>query len=209
VSSEVERLFHESLDVLRGLGATVEPVALELPDTLDYFLAWWGPMFVDMYDQAIAAGAPPESFPPATRDLVERAREITFAQARAAVTQLRPALGQAFTRVLSRYDFLVCPTMPLTAFAHPGDAAGNTHVDGEPVRIPSLDFHRLTEPPSHAGLPALTVPCGFDRDGLPAGLQIVGGFLDDAGVLRVGAAYEAATPWSERRPDLAASGTPA
>jgi Asp-tRNA(Asn)/Glu-tRNA(Gln) amidotransferase A subunit family amidase len=201
VSQESQRLFTDALDVLRDLGATVEPVALELPDTLDYFLAWWGPGFVDAYDQAMSAGAAPDSFPPATRDLVQRARDVTFAQARAAAAQLRPALGRALSDVLSRHDFLVCPTMPLTAFPHPGAAGGNTHVDGAPVRIPSLDFHRLTEPFSHAGLPALTVPCGFDRDGLPAGLQIVGGFRDDAGVLRVGAAYEAATHWSNRRPD--------
>src|SRR5262249_58686366 len=136
---------------------------------------------------------------PARRALVERAREITFAQARAVASQWRPALGQALIDVLTRYDFMVCPTMPLTAFPHPGDAGGNTQVDGVPVRIPSLDFHRLTEPFSHAGLPALTVPCGFDGDGLPAGLQIVGGVLDGAGGVEGGAGCGAGAALAQRR----------
>lgn len=209
VSRESARLFDAALETLRELGAVVEPVVLELHDTLDYFLRWWGPGFVDLYDEAMESGATPESFPWATRDLIERAREIPPAEVRRAQTKLRPALAEAFTAVLGSHDFLVTPTMPLTAFPHPGPTAGNTHVDGEAVRIPSLDFHRLTEPFSHVGLPAISVPCGFDTDGMPAGLQIAGGFRDDAGVLAVAAAYEAATPWSAARPTVAADARPA
>jgi len=46
------------------------------------------------------------------------------------------------------------------------------------------------------------VPCGFTRDGLPVGLQIVGRRLADATVLRAAAAFEAIAPWSDRRPPL-------
>jgi Asp-tRNA(Asn)/Glu-tRNA(Gln) amidotransferase A subunit family amidase len=46
------------------------------------------------------------------------------------------------------------------------------------------------------------VPCGFSADGLPFGLQVVGRAWDEVTVLRVGAAYERATPWHARRPDL-------
>jgi aspartyl-tRNA(Asn)/glutamyl-tRNA(Gln) amidotransferase subunit A len=52
-------------------------------------------------------------------------------------------------------------------------------------------------------MPALGVCSGFDADGLPIGVQIAARPLDDALVLRIGAAYEAATPWRERRPPLA------
>jgi Asp-tRNA(Asn)/Glu-tRNA(Gln) amidotransferase A subunit family amidase len=50
------------------------------------------------------------------------------------------------------------------------------------------------------GLPAISVPCGFTRDGLPVGLQIVGRWRDEAGVLRVAAAFEQAAPWAHQRP---------
>jgi Asp-tRNA(Asn)/Glu-tRNA(Gln) amidotransferase A subunit family amidase len=50
------------------------------------------------------------------------------------------------------------------------------------------------------GLPAISVPAGFTRDGLPVGLQIVGRWRDEASVLRAAAAFEAAQPWADRRP---------
>ena len=54
------------------------------------------------------------------------------------------------------------------------------------------------------GQPAVTVPAGFTKDGLPIGLQIVGRQLDDATVLRAAAAYEAAAPWKDKWPPMLA-----
>jgi aspartyl-tRNA(Asn)/glutamyl-tRNA(Gln) amidotransferase subunit A len=48
--------------------------------------------------------------------------------------------------------------------------------------------------------PAISVPCGFTRDGLPVGLQIAGRWRDEVGVLRAAAAFERAQPWAHRRP---------
>ena len=50
--------------------------------------------------------------------------------------------------------------------------------------------------------PAASIPCGFTKDGLPVGLQIVGRRFDDLGVLQMSAAFEAARPWASRRPPL-------
>ena len=52
------------------------------------------------------------------------------------------------------------------------------------------------------GLPAISVPCGFNGSGLPIGLQLIGRTLDEATLLRVAHAYEQATPWRQRRPPL-------
>ena len=60
----------------------------------------------------------------------------------------------------------------------------------------------LTAPANAAGVPALTVPCGFSDGGLPVGLQVMGRPFDEATVLRVGAAYEAATTWHLQSPPL-------
>jgi aspartyl-tRNA(Asn)/glutamyl-tRNA(Gln) amidotransferase subunit A len=51
-------------------------------------------------------------------------------------------------------------------------------------------------------MPAISLPCGFSEDGLPVGLQIAARRWDEETVLRVAAAYEAATPWHKRRPPL-------
>ena len=116
---------------------------------------------------------------------------------------VRQQLFEGFTTVFQDADMIVVPTTPLTAFPHPGPSAGNLEIEGIPVSHPAIDFHRLTEPPSHAGLPAITVPCGFDSDGLPVGMQIVGRRFDDEGVLRVAAAFEAGTDWHRQHPSLA------
>ena len=55
---------------------------------------------------------------------------------------------------------------------------------------------------SLAGLPGLSIPCGFDGQGLPIGLQIMGRAFDEATILRVAHAYEHATDWHTRRPSL-------
>jgi aspartyl-tRNA(Asn)/glutamyl-tRNA(Gln) amidotransferase subunit A len=78
----------------------------------------------------------------------------------------------------------------------------------EPVPPSSL-FTRssFTTPFNVGGNPALSVCCGFADNGLPFSLQIAGRLFDDATVLRVGDAYEKATPWRKRRPVLAARET--
>jgi aspartyl-tRNA(Asn)/glutamyl-tRNA(Gln) amidotransferase subunit A len=60
----------------------------------------------------------------------------------------------------------------------------------------------LTMPFNVTGSPAMSVCCGFGEGGLPLSLQIVGKRFDDATVLRLAYAYEAATPWRSRRPQL-------
>jgi aspartyl-tRNA(Asn)/glutamyl-tRNA(Gln) amidotransferase subunit A len=63
----------------------------------------------------------------------------------------------------------------------------------------------FTIPQPLAGVPALSVPCGFSTDGLPIGLQLIGKPFDEATLFRVGAAYEAETDWRRRKPALDAS----
>ena len=57
-----------------------------------------------------------------------------------------------------------------------------------------------TKSEDSVGVPAISVPCGFTRDGLPVGLQIAGRWRDEATVLRIAAAFEHAAPWTDRRP---------
>jgi amidase len=78
-----------------------------------------------------------------------------------------------------------------------------------PLDRPSVGRSFLTYAFSVMGLPAISIPCGFTRDGLPVGLQIVGKRRGEAAVLRAAAAFEAAHPWADHRPDiLGGSGRP-
>src|SRR5438132_298866 len=91
-------------------------------------------------------------------------------------------------------DVLLVPTIPEPAPAYAAAKAGS--VDDIVARMGR--FSRLTRVFNTAGLPALSVPCGWTADGRPLALQIVGRPSDEANVLRLGRAYERATDW--RRP---------
>ena len=191
--------------IASGAGCHVEQVDLDLPDPIDYFINMWSPSFPSMIEM-LTDGHPERArelgIPAATIEMAKRGESVSITQYMNTEGPVRGELYGAFDKVLGEFDLIFTPTMPVTAFPHPGDFGGNTHVNGIPVRVPSIDFHRFTESPSHAGLPAITVPCGFTPEGLPVGLQIVGPLYADAAVLSAAAVIEQVLPWSAARPSL-------
>ncbi|MGB3519589.1 MAG: Asp-tRNA(Asn)/Glu-tRNA(Gln) amidotransferase subunit GatA [Elainellaceae cyanobacterium] len=107
--------------------------------------------------------------------------------------KVRTLIKQDFERAFDQVDVLVCPTAPTTAFK-----AGEK-VD-DPISMYLSDL--MTIPVNLAGLPALSLPCGWDAQGLPIGLQLIGNVLQEASLLQVAYAYEQATDWHKRRPSL-------
>lgn len=96
-----------------------------------------------------------------------------------------------FLQALTEVEVLLTPAVPVTAPPIPGPA----------VATPN-PLTRCTFPVNLTGLPALSLPCGFDRNGLPIGLQVIGRPFDEATVLRVGHAYQRLTDWHTRRPPI-------
>jgi aspartyl-tRNA(Asn)/glutamyl-tRNA(Gln) amidotransferase subunit A len=92
-------------------------------------------------------------------------------------------------------DLLVTPTMPI-----PAPAIDDLKKDPAALRPAELKLLRNTRPFNVWGLPAISVPCGFTKSGLPIGLQIAGPRWREDLVLRLAQAYESATTWHERRP---------
>ena len=80
----------------------------------------------------------------------------------------------------------------------PAPSAWTRSTDARSIR--HLGWSPFSWPINLAGLPAATIPCGFDADGLPIGLQIVAPWLDEAVIFRIAAAFEAARPWANVRP---------
>jgi aspartyl-tRNA(Asn)/glutamyl-tRNA(Gln) amidotransferase subunit A len=113
--------------------------------------------------------------------------------------RLRARLTREFVRaVFAEADVLVAPVIPEPAPPSPHATEGPV----EELVFRQGRFSRLTRAFNGLGLPALSVPCGFSRAGLPLALQIVGRPFAEATVLRVGRAYERATDWHRRRPPL-------
>jgi len=107
----------------------------------------------------------------------------------------RRELGARIGAFLDRFDVLICPTLGLGAW--PVDAPGGyaSSIDGEPVK--GLAWS-LCHPFNLSGHPAITMPWGADRDGLPIGLQIVGRPDSEPRMFAAAAAFMAAFPQSER-----------
>jgi len=74
-------------------------------------------------------------------------------------------------------------------------------INGQPMKN-YQEWLCMTYAITITGLPAISIPCGFTSEGLPVGLQIVGRRLAETTVLKAAAAYEAVTPWIDKRPPI-------
>ena len=114
---------------------------------------------------------------------------------------LRSRVFHAMREFLERYEFLLLPTVQVPPF--PVDQPYVTEIDG--VKLGSyMEWMKSTYLITATSHPAISVPAGFTDEGLPVGLQIVGRYRDDFGVLQLAHAFEGATGCGRRRPDLGA-----
>jgi aspartyl-tRNA(Asn)/glutamyl-tRNA(Gln) amidotransferase subunit A len=107
--------------------------------------------------------------------------------------KVRTLIKQDFDQAFEKVDVLVCPTAPTTAFK-----AGEKTADPLSMYLSDL----MTIPVNLAGLPSMSIPCGFDKQNLPIGLQLIGNVLREDVLFRVGYAYEQSTKWHTQKPPL-------
>ncbi|WP_445628191.1 Asp-tRNA(Asn)/Glu-tRNA(Gln) amidotransferase subunit GatA [Nostoc sp. DSM 114167] len=107
--------------------------------------------------------------------------------------KVRTLIKQDFEKAFGAVDVLVCPTSPTTAFK-----AGEKTTDPLSMYLNDL----MTIPVNLAGLPSLSLPCGFDEQGLPIGLQLIGNVLREDQLFQVAYAYEQSTAWHLRKPQI-------
>jgi Asp-tRNA(Asn)/Glu-tRNA(Gln) amidotransferase A subunit family amidase len=194
VDPEVRQAAARAARSFRELGCRVEVVAPRWPSP--------GECWFDIFCGGLATRLLPyrdrrADIEPGLLDIME----ATAAQPPSRYVQAwfdRLAWWQHPRAFFERYDLLLTPTVACPPFAvgldHPGEIAGKT--------VTAYAWIPYTYPFNLTGQPAASVPCGFTREGLPIGLQIVGRRFDDAMVLRAAAAYERARPWANARPGL-------
>ncbi|UOE94498.1 Asp-tRNA(Asn)/Glu-tRNA(Gln) amidotransferase subunit GatA [Alkalihalobacillus sp. LMS39] len=214
VQAEVKQSVLDALKVLEGLGATWEEVSL--PHS-KYALATYyllssseasanlsrfdgvrygyrsdnADNLIDMYKNTRAEGFGEE--------VKRRIMLGTFALSSGyydayykKAQKVRTLIKEDFENVFEKYDVIIGPTAPTPAFKV-----------GENMRDPLTMYANdiLTIPVNLAGVPGISVPCGFS-DGLPLGLQIIGKHFDESTVYRVAHAYEQATDYHKQKPQL-------
>jgi aspartyl-tRNA(Asn)/glutamyl-tRNA(Gln) amidotransferase subunit A len=99
-------------------------------------------------------------------------------------------------------DIVATPMLARTALPIDHDFFAAVEIDGRPVDTMRRAWYPYTLPFNLTGNPAISVPCGWDSDGLPVGLQLIGRLGADALLLRAAAAFERSRPWADRTPPL-------
>jgi len=107
--------------------------------------------------------------------------------------QVRTLVKRDFDAAFERCDLIVTPTAPTTAFS----IGAKTE---DPLQMYLSDIYTISA--NLAGLPALSLPCGFDSHGLPIGLQMIGKAFDESTILQAAHAYEQQAGWRDRKPEL-------
>ncbi len=197
LQEDVEHAVEEAIADLAKAGAQVRDLKIPL---LEYGL---GAIFAielssstAYHDASLRTGRVPH-YQPDVRMLVEMGRLVTGPDYLKA-EQYRSALMDEYRKVFESVDVVIGPTTPITAWKR---GEWTVQVAGKPESVLAASW-RFTYPYNLTGLPAISVPCGFDRDGLPIGLQIAARPFDEANVLRVAHAYERCHDWKDRRPEI-------
>lgn len=105
--------------------------------------------------------------------------------------RIRRLIANDFAEAFTQCDVILGPTSPTTAFKQGEKAA-------DPVQMYLSDIYTIAV--NLAGLPGMSLPCGFDSQGLPIGLQLIGNYFDEAAMLATAHAYQQVTDWHQRRP---------
>jgi aspartyl-tRNA(Asn)/glutamyl-tRNA(Gln) amidotransferase subunit A len=196
LDDEVEAAVVEAIDRLAQLGlhrrdvrvptADVSAIAgdaILLPESSAYHARW--------------LRTRPQDYAADVRTLLEMG-ELVLATDYLRGQRARAAITQEFARAFQSADVIVAPTTPVVAPAHDED---RVDCGGREESVLAA-LCRLNYPANLAGLPAVSIPCGFSRSGLPIGLQLIGRPFDERTVLRVAHAYQQATTWHRRAPEL-------
>ncbi len=186
--AEVISALHETVRIFTSLGAKVERVEMD-------FLreAAIANSLITQADGAAyhreRLAEHPDRFGADVRERLESGRSSTSTEYSLA-RRTQAEMNHRFAQFFEQYDFLLLPTTPISA----------PLIEGSNAVEQARHLTRFTAPFNLIGLPAISVPCGFSKEGLPIGLQIIAKAWNEAGVLRAAHAYERQTNWGMRRP---------
>lgn len=199
IDREVLAACEKAAHVLADLGAIVEPMPDDAepvePMWFAYSAAMWNARFKDISQEWHGR------LSPTLLAQMERGKD-TSAEA---VGRALLARTQFFRKVqawFSRFDVILTPTLTRTAIPIEERLFEPIEIEGRPVDTVRRAWYPYTHPFNLTGHPALTLPAGFHSDGLPMAIQLVGRRAEDARLLAIAAHYEAAAPWSHRRPAI-------
>ena len=186
LDAEVAAAVDEALRIIEPLVPEMKDMQLEVPTDRKLQAA------ESFAYHAENVAKSPELYQAETLRRIRTGEKVTAAeyiQRRRELDEARRGIQAAFAEV----DVLLTPTTPI-----PAPAIADLKADPDALRPAELKLLRNTRPFNVWGLPAISIPCGFTKDGLPIGLQIAGPHWREDLVLRLAHAYEQVTEWQER-----------
>lgn len=197
VDQEVSKAFEESVFTLRALGATIETVDFKQAERFhDLFRRIAGPEFSEVHRRLFAQD--PEAFDPEVRERLEWSFKVSLDEYIRALRD-REILIREVDALMKDFDVMLSPSLPVAAalIATRTSLLNGKEVDYKNRHRPFLSPHNLT------GYPAISLPMGFNREGLPLSLQIVAKHWHETMIFRVAKSFEDARPdLQERMPEL-------
>lgn len=197
VEPEVVQALAEVISELRRQGAEI--VDVKMPDVSNIGQLW---LDIEGVEAVIANAATfpsrADEYGPGFRQVLENGRQtsgVTYARA----WQIRTEFTTRLLRMLAKVDCMVCPTMAAPAGPKLSDPSA---VETDEIWESLVPNDVFCGPFNFAGVPTLSVPCGFSKDGMPLSVQFVGSRLSEALICRVGYAYEQANVWHSKHPNL-------
>jgi amidase len=196
VDAEVRTIFERAVGVFRSAGARMETACPDMKDIPEIVRLTRAPMMVARHADKL-----PEHRAVLQEGLVENTEAGLALSSRdiANGELLRTRQWQRVREFLAARDLWITPTAAVAAF--PVEHPHVMEINGKPVGK-AMQRSYLTYAFSVLGLPAISIPCGFTRAGLPVGLQIVGKRRGEVAVLRAAAAFETAQPWVQHVPPV-------
>lgn len=192
---EVLEITEKAARTFESLGCSVELVEEVMEDPVDLWSAEFYAGAGTRLKDALRNSR--ELLDPAVADILEGALDQTIDEYYSSVFA-RYELREKVRRLFGSCDLLLSPTLPVPPFG----AGVNTPPELPDRSIVSWVYY--TYPFNLTGNPAASIPCGFTRDGLPVGLQMVAGTNRETDILRAAAAFETAHPWAPVKPSLPA-----
>jgi len=179
-----------------GMDWAVEEVKLKIKNPEDAFSYAYTAAFAYDYKKALATQ--PDLVSPSLVKFAGVGVDVSGLTLMDAIYN-RTTVYEIFHKFFQNFDFLVTPTVSVTAFEH--DTAAPRVVPGKGTS--QTNWIGFVVVCNMTGLPAASVPCGFSAENLPIGMQIIGPRLADLRVLQVAQAFEEIAPWQTKIPPIA------
>jgi len=193
INSEVEKTILDSLEIFRDYGWDVENIKMKLrKPELPFYTLWTGKL---AYELSPKLNEWEDKMDPDLIKLIKGGMGYdAFSIIRAQDT--RKELYEEFYRIFKDIDLMITPTTAVPAFAI--GMMFPPKIDGK--RVSPTAWQAFTFPFNLTEQPAASIPCGWSKEGLPIGMQIIGRKFDEATVLQVSKAFEDSQPWQNKRP---------